>query len=118
MASTYASSGSVFDIYCDTTWLSLDYLSLTYTPDFQSCMNDCVAWNTNSTQKCAGVSWISSATGPGQPNGSQCWFYWEMNNTAFHRVGTDSARLRNIQPFPSVFPFSRSVDSIAAVAIS
>ena len=116
--STYTSAGSVFDIYCNSTWLSFDYLYLNYTTTFQSCMDGCVFWNTKHVQKCVGVSWSSAATGPDPSAGVQCWYYWEMNNTAYKATGTDSARL---QPLAHYLLYSlprRHADSLETLPIS
>src|SRR5271154_2626268 len=62
--STYTTSGSQFSISCDSQWAWWDALYITFTPDFQSCMNACAVWNLQSQETCTGVSWSDGSYGP------------------------------------------------------
>src|SRR5271170_1604048 len=94
--SKYTISGSVFSITCDFQWAWWDALYITFTPDFQSCMNACIDWNSHSQDTCAGVSWSDGTYGPsGVSGGSECTFYW-ATTTSFPTNGTDSGQLQTL----------------------
>jgi|SRR5579859_3345251 len=104
-ATTYMSGSSAFDISCDTAWPYASNLYILYTIDFASCMNGCLAWNTNMTGKCVGVSWIYGNFGPlGVGGGSECIFNWKMLGDNYSSNGDDSAQLRIAGPALTVFP--------------
>jgi hypothetical protein len=104
-STTYQTSGSTFDILCDTAgWGSLNILQITYTLDFVSCINDCVIWNTQNTQKCMGVEWVNGQYGPdGIQGGSECYFFWVMIGNGAPAAGYDSAKLQ-VPQSPTVYP--------------
>jgi hypothetical protein len=103
-AATYVVSGFTFGLVCEATWPVYRALHLSYTLDFAMCMQSCVNWNVNMTDKCAGVVWVSGNYGPhGVSGGSQCWSYWAtLDNEVFSSAGRDLARLQG-QNFPMVF---------------
>jgi hypothetical protein len=43
-ATTFSAGGAVFDIFCGMTWAYYDSLFVSYTLDFQTCMENCVRW--------------------------------------------------------------------------
>ena len=104
-STTYQTSGSTFDILCNTAgWSSLDILQITYTIDFVSCINDCAIWNTQKSQKCMGVGWANGEYGPdGVEGGSGCYFFWVMVGNGVPYVDYDSAKLQ-IPQSPTVRP--------------
>src|SRR5271154_2311601 len=71
-ATTFNAGGAVFDIFCGMTWAYYDSLFVSYTPNFQTCMENCVRWNTNNGNQCVGVFWIYGQYGPlGVEGGSE-----------------------------------------------
>ena len=97
-STTYSFGGVSFSLTCDVEWSGTGYLSLLFTPDFASCMNGCVAWNLQSTQKCVGVSWAKGSYGPaGIAGGSQCLYYYAITGAAVRNIGSDAAQLQSIQ---------------------
>ena len=96
---TYTSNGVTFNLVCNTRWDSWwDYLHMTYTPDFASCMDGCAMWNTQNTQKCVGVHWLGAIYGPaGLSGGRQCYYFWEIDTSYWTPDNnTDSAVLQEI----------------------
>lgn len=96
-ATTFDTGGVIFNIFCDTSWSWTGQLSVTYTSDFQTCISECVTWNTKMSSTCIGVRWSSGVYGPsGLSGGSVCFFFWEMfQGGESSDVGTDSARMVN-----------------------
>jgi hypothetical protein len=94
---TYESAGGTFELFCDTRWPSNYFLYVTFTLDYITCMEECVTWNTQMTEKCVGVRWQFGTYGPrGLPGGSECIFNWIMpDGASVQASGEDSARLQN-----------------------
>jgi len=93
-------SGSVFDIFCDTIWGYYDILFISYTPDFQTCIEECVRWNTNNVNHCVGVFWVCQQYGPlGVNGGYECFYTWDMvdgsNSSASDTDSVDCRALCN-----------------------
>ena len=94
---------SSFSISCNSIWAWWDALYITFTPDFESCMNACATWNSQGPKTCLGVSWADGTYGPsGATGGSECIFYWSTS-TSFLSNGTDSAQLETVET-PTVIP--------------
>jgi hypothetical protein len=102
---TYTTQGNTFELFCDTSYDWTKILSINYTIDFLTCMDQCVAWNVNMAQKCVGVTWAEGQFGPdGAVAGSQCYFYWATTGSvAVPGQRQDSGQLL-ISPIPSVHP--------------
>jgi len=101
-STNYQYEGFTFDLFCDTTWPSANFMYLTYTVDFTSCMQNCVTWNSVMTDKCVGVYWMGGQYGPlGVNGGSECWFYWDMISGQSYLADQDSAQLQGAT-FPTV----------------
>lgn len=94
---TYTSiTGTKVDAICGTNWYGND-LHLTFTLDFLSCINGCAEWNSNNTEKCIGVAWVSGNYGPdGLSGGCQCYYKWDMPGTGTSDSFISSAKLINV----------------------
>jgi hypothetical protein len=110
-ANYYQTDGGTFQIFCDFVWHAVNSLSGTFTVDFVSCMDACITWNTNHSEKCVGVIWRSGYYGPlGAAGGSTCSIQWNMvQSQGYNQTSFDSARLLDV-PLPNVFP-SKSLTS-------
>jgi hypothetical protein len=94
---TYTSNGSTFNINCNTSW-GATALFLTYTPDFETCIEQCAIWNRQNAGKCAGVTWTDGTYGPlGVSGGSECLYFWILLGET-SSPGTDAAQLLNYNP--------------------
>lgn len=103
-ATTYTTMGVTINLICDTRWPSTNYLYLTYTLDFKSCIDGCVIWNQNGSGNCVGVTWIQTMVGPdGATGGSACYFNWNFQGKSKQSPGWDNAVLQNVT-LPTVFP--------------
>jgi hypothetical protein len=102
--STYITTpASIFSVSCNSIWAWWDALYITFTPDFETCMDACAAWNAQTQETCVGASWTDGTYGPsGVTGGSECTFYW-VTTTSFQSNGTDSAQLENVET-PTVLP--------------
>jgi hypothetical protein len=91
-----ATTGTKVDAICGTNWSGND-LYLTFTLDFFSCIDGCAGWNSNNTEKCIGVAWVSGHYGPdGLSGGCQCYYKWDMPGAGAPYNIVSSAKLINV----------------------
>jgi hypothetical protein len=102
----YQVSGSTFNVTCNWTWYDNQQLFVTYTIDFPTCMNECVAWNAGTNSgKCVGVKWTYGFFGPlGPSGGSFCAFFWVISGSGVasgnpDAGGSDSGVLQLPDPY-------------------
>jgi hypothetical protein len=106
---TYTTTGVTFDLICDTRWNASNYLYLTYTPDFESCITSCATWNKNGSGNCIGVTWIQTMYGPdGETGPSACYGSWNFPGNGYSNPGWDSAIIQNVT-LPTVFKSSNII---------
>lgn len=86
-------------MFCNWNWGD-NNLYLTFTLDFLSCMDGCAQWNTNNTETCVGVIWVSGDYGPdGLSGGCQCYYKWDMIGAGYSFNGGYAGQL---EKFPEV----------------
>jgi len=92
---SYNSNGTVFNVFCNTSWQYYDSLHISFTLDFSTCINGCEIWNIDQTQnECVGAQWKNDVYGPA--GGKLCTYLWTMpNGNQFPANDTDTVQLRN-----------------------
>jgi hypothetical protein len=84
--------GLTFDIQCNTSYINTQFLDVTYTTNFSTCIDACVKWD--ESIPCVGVQW-DHETVSYQGNTYLCYLLWDTSaNTTQHDPQIDSARLR------------------------
>lgn len=92
------SDGTTFDLQCNTSYTNTQFLDITYTTNFSSCMEACVKWD--EAVPCVGVQW-DHETLSYQGNNYLCYLLWDMSGNSTEEDQIDSAKIRTASP---VFP--------------